>query len=124
MAKPQSCFVVVIVLLLPIVLSCSEKETVMDSYDRGVEALMNGDYDLAVTCFTEVIRLDPRDPAAYSNRGMAYDEKGEFGKAIADYTEAIRLDPNLAAAYNNRAEAHEILSRVVCGRLKGAAYFG
>ncbi len=107
MAKLHSCSVVVIVLLMPMVLSCSNREAAIDSCDRGVEAADNGDYDLAIVCFTEAIRLDPNLATAYYNRGCTYDDMGKYDKAIADYNEAIRLDPKYAEAYYNRAVAYD-----------------
>ena len=105
MPKTYSC-VVVVAVLVPMVLSCSKREAALDSYNLGTEALEKEDYDLAITCFTEAIRLDPRMAEAYNNRAYAYSEKGDYDQAIADLTEAIRLDPNLAAAYDNRGRAY------------------
>ena len=51
------------------------------------------EYDKAIADYTEAIRLEPAQPAAYFNRGNARLEKKEYDKAIADYTEAIRLEP-------------------------------
>jgi len=45
------------------------------------------DYDRA-------IRLDPKEPLAFSGRAILRFSEGEYDKAIADNTEAIRLDPN------------------------------
>jgi Tfp pilus assembly protein PilF len=109
MAKLDSCLAVVIILLLPIVLSCSKRQAApdsrqaaIDSFKRRMEAFEKGDRDLAVTCFTEAIRLDPKMVEAYSN-------KGEFDKAVADFTEAIRLVPDVPQPYLGRAKAHRAL---------------
>ena len=64
------------------------------------------EFDKAIAQFTEVIRLDPKNAAAYANRGETYGHKGELDKRIADDSEAIRLDPKNAAAYDNRGSAH------------------
>ncbi len=56
----------------------------------------------AVSHWSEVIRSDPEDPAAFIGRGLAYREHREYDKAIADYSEALRLDPKSVAAYLNR----------------------
>ena len=74
--------------------------------NRGTSAMMKNEYDLAISRFSEVIRLDPKLALAYSNRALAYGHNGEYGKAMADYAEAIRLDPNLVEAYINRAAAY------------------
>jgi tetratricopeptide (TPR) repeat protein len=82
----------VLVLLLPSL-------AVAGDFERGQEALNKGDYDLAITCFAACIRENPKNVAAYVNRGIAYYGTVDFDKAIADYTEAIRLDPKFATAY-------------------------
>jgi tetratricopeptide (TPR) repeat protein len=76
-----------------------------DDFKRGVAALKEQDYDLAIACFSAMIRDNPKEAAAYNNRGIAYLGKEEYGRAIEDLTVAIRLDPRNAAAYNNRGVA-------------------
>ena len=56
----------------------------------------------AVSHWSEVIRSDSKDSAAYIGRGLAYRELRDYDKAIADYSEALRLDPKSVAAYLNR----------------------
>ncbi len=75
-------------------------------FSRALDHAKNGDYDQAITGYTEAIRLDRKYALAYWNRGVAYANKGENDKAIADYTVAIRIDPKYAKAYNNRGEAY------------------
>jgi tetratricopeptide (TPR) repeat protein len=79
-----------------------------------------GDYDLAITEFTQAIEQEPEDATLYYARGSAYYERyntaytandpeadGEdFNRAITDFTQAIELDPRYAAAYNYRALAY------------------
>ena len=59
-------------------------------------------YDKAIADFNEAVRLNPRDPFAYTSRGMAWQNQKDYDKAIADFNEAIRLEPrdasNLAPA--------------------------
>jgi tetratricopeptide (TPR) repeat protein len=75
-------------------------------YRQGADALDRGDYDLAVRCLSEAIRLDPNSAKAYSLRGAAWDYKGQPDRALPDCDEAIRLDPAFAPAYNNRGWTH------------------
>ena len=70
---------------------------------RGTEALSKHNYDLAITNYSEAIRLRPDFAEAFNNRGYAYYHKGDWDKAIIDYNEAIRLKPDYAKAYNNLA---------------------
>ena len=51
------------------------------------------------------LRLDPKDPAFYENRGSAFGATGDFDRAIEDLTEAIRLDATAALGFFNRGNA-------------------
>jgi tetratricopeptide (TPR) repeat protein len=53
---------------------------------------------LAIADFTQAIKLDGDDAAAYFLRYRAYNAKGEAAKAKADYDKAIQLDPSLDPA--------------------------
>jgi tetratricopeptide (TPR) repeat protein len=57
----------------------------------------------------EAIRLHPKDPDAYDNRGLAYAAKGDYDRAIADFNVAIRLNlkaSNPYKAFNHRGLAY------------------
>ncbi len=43
-----------------------------------------------------MVKLNGRDPLAYSERGYVYDLLDQYGKARADYEKAIELDPQNA----------------------------
>ncbi|MGD1020519.1 MAG: tetratricopeptide repeat protein [Verrucomicrobiia bacterium] len=75
--------------------------------DRGLEAYRTHADDLAITEFSEVIRLRPDYADAYSYRGLAYHHKGDDDRAIADYGEAIRLKPDSVNAYIDRGHAYD-----------------
>jgi tetratricopeptide (TPR) repeat protein len=53
-------------------------------YDRG-------NYDQAITDFTEAIKMNPSYFSTYRCRGDAYYQQKDYDRAIADYTEALRL---------------------------------
>jgi tetratricopeptide (TPR) repeat protein len=73
---------------------------------QGKQAYDKGDYDLAVSCYTEAIRLTPTSAEVYYNRGLAHVGKSDLDKAIADCTEAIRLRPDYMDAYYIRGWAY------------------
>jgi tetratricopeptide (TPR) repeat protein len=59
----------------------------------------------ALDYFTDRIRLNEKDSAAYNGRAVAWSEKGEYDFAIKNYNEAIRLNPNDAGLVSNRGNA-------------------
>jgi Flp pilus assembly protein TadD len=43
--------------------------------------------------FTQAIRVDPKNVAAYDERASAYERAGAHDRALADIAQAIKLDP-------------------------------
>ena len=75
------------------------------------------DLEGAIKAYSRVVELDPRDHAAFNNRGIAYRKKSELVEereerlslldlAIADFTEAIGIKPDIEAAFYNRGLAY------------------
>ncbi len=62
------------------------------------------DYDWA-------IQLNPNDPVAYYNRGLAYSDLQKHEKAIEDYDRAIELNSKYDDAYYNRGNTYHELQR-------------
>ncbi len=87
----------------PIAPANSKAVTLIDS---GKRAATKGDLDHAVHDFTEAIRLDPKYPEGYSERGQALFRMGETDRAITDYTAAVARDPQFGAAFRARGMAH------------------
>jgi tetratricopeptide (TPR) repeat protein len=65
----------------------------------------------AVEEFTIAVELDPKLAAAWSNRGVAYNNMGKWDQAIADYSKAVELNPKDADAWHNRASAYAVLAQ-------------
>jgi tetratricopeptide (TPR) repeat protein len=64
--------------------------TLLDVFNERVK-----DYD-------KTIKLDPKFPKAYDNRGTAKCNLGDYTDAIKDYDKAIKLAPKFALFYFNR----------------------
>ena len=65
------------------------------------------EFDKTIADCTEAVRLDPTLGSAYSNRGLAHQEKGRLPQeALADYREALRLNPRNAVALCNRGAGY------------------
>lgn len=58
-----------------------------------------------IAALTEAINTDPKDPVAYTNRGVAYFEMQDFGKAIEDFKKALELKPGDTQYISNLASA-------------------
>jgi tetratricopeptide (TPR) repeat protein len=54
---------------------------------------MRGDYDRAISDFTQTIRLDPKYVNSYDMRDIAYAFKGNYTQARADVNKVLQLDP-------------------------------
>jgi tetratricopeptide (TPR) repeat protein len=77
----------------------------------GNQAALNGDLDRAVRDFSEAIRIDPKYPDTYLERGQTFFKLGEIERAIADYSAALARDPRHGAALRARGMAHLYLGK-------------
>jgi tetratricopeptide (TPR) repeat protein len=76
--------------------------------NRGVLRMRNGQYDAALTDYSEALKLDSSLGAAHLNAGAAHIYKKDFTSALPALNEAIRLgSKDIFAAYYNRAIARE-----------------
>jgi tetratricopeptide (TPR) repeat protein len=66
-----------------------------------------GTGDESIAACSRLLTRNPRDVAAYNNRGNRYKGKGDYDRAIADYDQAMRLNPKFVPAYNNRGNAYD-----------------
>ena len=73
---------------------------------RKAQTLLDQHQDrAALTCLNTLIKEEPNNAHAYSERSRAHDRVGNYDDAIKDSNKAITLDPNLAVAYAYRANA-------------------
>lgn len=68
---------------------------------------MQGNYADALSCYTEVLRIDPLAADGLVNRGNTYKEVGRVNEAIQDYLRAITIRPTMAEAHANLASAYK-----------------
>jgi tetratricopeptide (TPR) repeat protein len=70
------------------------------------QALIKGDYDLAIAHYDKAIQINPQFARPYHGRGVAFFYKGDYDKAILSYTETIRLEPRNDVAVCDRGLAY------------------
>jgi len=63
---------------------------------RGDDYTGRGEYDRAISDYTEAIRLNPQDAVAYYSRGFAYHYKNNQDRAFENYKTAIQLKSEFA----------------------------
>ena len=68
----------------------------------GKELHKMGDFQGAITVYTEAIRLDRYNAQAYFFRGLARVGKGDLDNALNDYSEAIDIDSEYYMAWVQR----------------------
>ena len=73
--------------------------------DRSACASNKDTYQAIKSC-SDLIRVNPKDAAAFHLRGNAMARNGDVGQAIADYSKAIQINPSYGPAYDSRASAY------------------
>ncbi len=67
-------------------------------YNRGIVNAVKGDFDDAISDYTEALFRNPRNPAVLRSRGVAYldrDRPGDLIRAIDDFSRAIDIDDTI-----------------------------
>jgi tetratricopeptide (TPR) repeat protein len=63
-------------------------------------------YNLAIEDFTRVIKIDPDNADAYSERALTYTRKKDYNRAITDFSRAIQIDPDNRLFYKHRGDVY------------------
>lgn len=68
-------------------------------------------YPEAAADLEKALKLEPKSPEAFNNRGVLHRLQGQYDPAIQDYSKAIELFAKYPSAYANRGFAHRQLGR-------------
>ena len=60
----------------------------------------------ATEAYQRASRMDPEDPVAHTDLGVAYLDARQFEFALGEFRAALQADPGSVAAYNNRGVAY------------------
>lgn len=66
-----------------------------------------GNYADAISCYNEVLRIDPLAADGLVNRGNTFKEIGRVSEAIQDYIRAVTIRPTMPEAHANLASAYK-----------------
>ena len=75
---------------------------------RAYLAIIDKDFESAITDYNQALGLDPKFASAYFYRGIAYKGKKLYDLAAADYTKALELDHTNKLAYANRGYIYQM----------------
>jgi len=75
----------------------------------GVALSRKGQWDEAIACFREAIKVNPKNAVAHINLGFALSRKGQLDEAIPCCRKAIELDPK-------DGRAHLMLGQALLGK--------
>ena len=76
---------------------------------RGMVHYDKGNWDKAISDYSEAIRLDTSNGEAFNNRAWTYYRTGRSDKALSDADAAVRLLSKQAYVWDTRAHIHAAL---------------
>jgi tetratricopeptide (TPR) repeat protein len=74
-------------------------------FDAAAELSDKRQYDAAVPAWKQAVALDPDDPRAHNNLGIALAGAGQVADAIAEYRQSLALNGNSSQTENNLGSA-------------------
>ena len=67
----------------------ANKQLFLEKVKLSNTACQNGDFEKAVSLYSEAIQLDPHNHILFSNRSAAYIKMGQFTKALKDAKQEV-----------------------------------
>ena len=106
----------------------NEKDDFGEYFSKGLEALDNGEFEIAIDCFTKCINLKPNNKKrlsnAYYNLGCTLIKVDKKNEALDNLKKAIELNPDFASAYRNIGILKEELGIPFCEDFKKGCELG
>src|SRR5262245_16283809 len=77
----------------------SNPQCAIEFMKKGNKHWGEGDFDLAISAYTEAIRIDPALDLLYFNRAVLFLKTGKYEKALSDYSSLATIKPHSHLAY-------------------------
>ena len=74
-------------------------------FDAAVQLSEKHEYDAAVPAWEKAVAMDPADPRAHNNLGIALAGEGKITDAVAEYRKSLELNGNSSQTENNLGSA-------------------
>ena len=72
------------------------------SNNKGINFLLEENYQEALNSFSKAISENPKNDLAYFNRAVTFEEIGEHKNALSNYDQTIKLNNKFEKAFYNR----------------------
>ncbi|CAD8176762.1 unnamed protein product [Paramecium pentaurelia] len=78
---------------------------------KGNSLLNQNNYEEAIQCFDNALKINPNNCLAFNNKGNALYQLNRFEEAIKCHDQALTINPNNCLAFNNKGDALYKLNR-------------
>jgi tetratricopeptide (TPR) repeat protein len=90
-------------------LICGDEDFNLLFIKLGDENVTKGEYEAAISAYSQALQIQPYDADIYYKRGNAYYNLENYPAAITDYLQVININPNYIQAYNKSGNARYYL---------------
>jgi tetratricopeptide (TPR) repeat protein len=77
-----------------------------ESFNAGMRAYYNGEWDKAIDYFRQVISVEPEAADVYYQIAEIYRQQGKYTEALKELNQAIKINPAFAPGYLSRARTN------------------
>ena len=81
------------------------EKTAAEWKKEGNQAFKNSNHHKAIDCYTQAIKLDPKDHSFYSNRAICLFNLGKFMECVADCDRCLEIKPDFVKAMRRKGLA-------------------
>ncbi|MDE1813298.1 MAG: tetratricopeptide repeat protein [Thaumarchaeota archaeon] len=69
------------------------EESISDLVKKGIQLVVDGDFENALSYFDQAIMIQPSNPDLLNKKGIALRGLGRYDEAIECFNKSLQLDP-------------------------------